>query len=73
MRPIACEEVLTAKNLPLERYFRVLETIAVSSEDLSVSAVADRCDLPLATAHRLRQNLQSADLVAGVGGKRRDY
>jgi DNA-binding IclR family transcriptional regulator len=74
MRRIAREKVLTAKNdLPLERYFRVLETIAVSGEGLSVSAVADRCDLPLATAHRLLQNLQSADLVAGVGGKRRDY
>jgi DNA-binding IclR family transcriptional regulator len=65
---------LTTKNdLPLERYFKVLESIAVSGEALGVSDIAQRCDLPLATAHRLLQNLQGADLVASAGGKRKDY
>jgi DNA-binding IclR family transcriptional regulator len=65
---------LTDKNnSPLERYFRVLETIAVSADGAGVSDIAERCDLPLATAHRLLQNLQSADLIASSGGKRKDY
>jgi len=64
----------TAKNdLPLERYFRILETIAVARGGLGVSDIAERCDLPLATAHRLLQNLQSADLIGTAGGKRKDY
>jgi DNA-binding IclR family transcriptional regulator len=65
---------LTTKNdLPLERYFRILETIAISGESLGVSDISERCDLPVATAHRLLQNLQSADLLASAGGKRKDY
>jgi DNA-binding IclR family transcriptional regulator len=60
-------------DLPLERYFRVLETIAASSEKLGVSDIAHQCDLPLATAHRLLQNLQGANLVAGAGANRKDY
>lgn len=65
---------LTAKSdLPLERYFKILETIAVSRDGLGVSDIAERCGLPLATAHRLLQNLQGADLLASAGGKRKDY
>jgi DNA-binding IclR family transcriptional regulator len=65
---------VTVKNdLPLERYFRILETIAVSKAGLGVSDIAERCDLPLATAHRLLQNLQGTDLIGSAGGKRKDY
>jgi DNA-binding IclR family transcriptional regulator len=64
----------TPKNdLPLERYFRILETVAVARGRLSVSDIADRCDLPLPTAHRLLSNLQSAELIATRGEKRKDY
>jgi len=60
-------------DLPLERYFRILETIAVARGGLGVSDIAERCDLPLATSHRLLQNLQSIDLIGTAGGKRKDY
>src|SRR5258708_38845080 len=58
---------------PLERYFSALESIAASVDGRSVSEIAESCDLPIATAHRLLQNLQHAGLVASSGSKRRDY
>jgi DNA-binding IclR family transcriptional regulator len=58
---------------PLERYFSALESIAASADGRSVSEIAESCDLPVATAHRLLQNLQQAGLVASGGAKRRDY
>jgi len=58
---------------PLERYFSALESIAASVDGRSVSEIAESCDLPIGTAHRLLQNLQQADLVTSNGGKRRDY
>ena len=58
---------------PLERYFSALESIAASADGRSVSEVAESCDLPIATAHRLLQNLEHAGLVASGGAKRRDY
>lgn len=58
---------------PLERYFSALECIAASSDGRSVSEIAQSCDLPIGTAHRLLQNLQQADLVASSGSKRKDY
>jgi DNA-binding IclR family transcriptional regulator len=60
-------------NSPLERYFRALESIAVSPGGLSVSEIAEACDLPIGTAHRLLQNLQRANLVLATGSKRKDY
>jgi DNA-binding IclR family transcriptional regulator len=65
---------LVRKNdSPLERYFSALESIAASVEGRSVSEIAESCDLPIATAHRLLQNLQHAGLVASSASKRRDY
>jgi DNA-binding IclR family transcriptional regulator len=58
---------------PLERYFSALESIAASADGRSVSEIAESCDLPIATAHRLLQNLQHAGLVVSGGAKRRDY
>jgi DNA-binding IclR family transcriptional regulator len=58
---------------PLERYFSALESIAASADGRSVSEVAESCDLPIATAHRILQNLEHAGLVASGGAKRRDY
>jgi DNA-binding IclR family transcriptional regulator len=67
-------ETLEAKpDLPLERYFRVLEAIAACREKLGVSDISHQCDLPLATSHRLLQNLESAGLVTSGGGYRKDY
>jgi DNA-binding IclR family transcriptional regulator len=63
----------TKNNSPLERYFRALESIAISADGLSVSEVAESCDLPVGTAHRLLQNLQSASLIVTSGGKRKNY
>lgn len=60
-------------DTPLERYFKVLEGIAVATNGLSVSEIADSCALPVGTAHRLVQNLQQAGLVVTGGGKRKDY
>jgi DNA-binding IclR family transcriptional regulator len=58
---------------PLERYFKALESIAVSVDGLSASDVAECCDLPVATAHRLLQNLRRSDLIARSGGARKEY
>lgn len=58
---------------PLERYFSVLESIASSANGRSVSELAENCDLPIGTAHRLLQNLEKADLVTSTASKRRDY
>ncbi|MBN9013056.1 MAG: IclR family transcriptional regulator [Rhizobiales bacterium] len=58
---------------PLERYFRALESIAISPHGLSVSEIAQTCDLPVGTAHRLLQNLQRSGLIATNGEKRKDY
>jgi len=60
-------------DTPLERYFSALESIAASADGRSVSEIAASCDLPIATAHRLLQNLHQAGLVASTGAKRRDY
>jgi len=58
---------------PLERYFKALESIAVSADGLSASDVADCRNLPVATAHRLLQNLQRSELIASSGGTRKEY
>lgn len=58
---------------PLERYIRILESIAVSSDGSNVSEIAQSCDLPIGTAHRLMQNLQQSGLIVAGGGKRKDY
>lgn len=58
---------------PLERYFRALEAVAIAPRGASVSEIAQSCDLPLGTAHRLLQNLLRAGLLANNGGRRKDY
>lgn len=63
----------TETESPLERYFRALECIAISTHGLSVSEIAQACDLPVGTAHRLLQNLQRAGLITTNGEKRKDY
>jgi len=65
--------LIRKSEAPLERYFSALESIAASVDGRSVSEVAESCDLPIATAHRLLQNLQHAGLVVSSGSKRRDY
>jgi DNA-binding IclR family transcriptional regulator len=65
--------VTSKSSSPLERYFKALESIAVSPEGLNVSEIAESCDLPVATAHRLLQNLKSANLVESSGANRKDY
>ena len=65
--------MIRKSEAPLERYFSALESIAASVDGRSVSEVAESCDLPVATAHRLLQNLQHAGLVVSSGSKRRNY
>ena len=65
--------MIRKSEAPLERYFSALESIAASVDGRSVSEVAQSCDLPVATAHRLLQNLQHAGLVVSSGSKRRNY
>ena len=65
--------MIRKSDSPLERYFSALESIAASIDGLSVSEIATSCDLPIATAHRLLQNLEHAGLVASGVAKRRDY
>jgi DNA-binding IclR family transcriptional regulator len=66
-------KLIRKSDSPLERYFGVLESIAGSVNGRSVSEIAETCDLPIGTAHRLLQNLQHAELVTSVGSKRKDY
>jgi DNA-binding IclR family transcriptional regulator len=66
-------KLIRESDSPLERYFGVLESIAASVNGRSVSEIAETCDLPIGTAHRLLQNLQHAELVTSVGSKRKDY
>lgn len=61
------------EDSPLERYFRALEAVAISTNGASVSEIAESCNLPLGTAHRLLQNLLRAGLLANNGGRRKDY
>jgi DNA-binding IclR family transcriptional regulator len=65
--------LIRKSETPLERYFSALESIAASINGRSVSEIAECCDLPIGTAHRLLQNLQHAGLVASTGSKRKDY
>jgi DNA-binding IclR family transcriptional regulator len=65
--------LIRKSDTPLERYFSALESIAASVDGRSVSEIAESCDLPIATAHRLLQNLQHAGLVVSGGAKRRHY
>jgi DNA-binding IclR family transcriptional regulator len=65
--------LIRKNDSPLERYFSALESIATSVDGQSVSEIAESCDLPIATAHRILQNLQHAGLVASSASKRRDY
>jgi DNA-binding IclR family transcriptional regulator len=52
------------KLKPLERYIRALEVVAAASEGIGVQEVAARCELPLATAHRLLHALLASGLIA---------
>ena len=58
-------------ELPLERYFNILENIAISGSELNTSAIAKTCDYPVGTTHRLLQNLLETQLLekSGNGGK----
>ncbi|MBZ7924166.1 helix-turn-helix domain-containing protein [Ensifer adhaerens] len=57
---------------PLERYIRILESIAVS-QACNVSEISQTCDLPIGTAHRLMQNLLQSGLIVAGGGKQKEY
>lgn len=58
---------------PLERYVGVLEAIAIAPEAVSLSELAERCDLPAGTSHRIIATLLKTGLVQPSNGKRRDY
>ncbi|MBZ7924261.1 IclR family transcriptional regulator [Ensifer adhaerens] len=58
---------------PLERYFKVLENIALLENGANVQGIAEACAYPIPTTHRLVQNLLSAGLVAGGGAKKMNY
>jgi DNA-binding IclR family transcriptional regulator len=66
-------KMATPEAAPLERYFRALEAVAISTKGASVSEIAATCDLPLGTAHRLLQNLLRTGLLANNGGRRKEY
>lgn len=65
--------VVSDRQPPLQRYMTALEAIAASGAGLTVSEVAERCALPIATAHRLLQTMQGAGLVTSEGGRRKTY
>jgi DNA-binding IclR family transcriptional regulator len=57
----------------LERYMRVLETIAIAPEPPSLSEIAHRCNLPVGTSHRILTTLVRTGLAQPSNSKRRDY
>ncbi|MZR30753.1 IclR family transcriptional regulator [Sneathiella litorea] len=58
-------------ELPLERYFSIIENIAISGSEMNTSAIAKICDYPVGTTHRLIQNLLETQLLekSDSGGK----
>lgn len=58
---------------PLERYFKLLEAVAISGDGASLTEIAEKSNLPLGTAHRLLQNLLRAGLLTNNDGRRKDY
>lgn len=52
------------KLKPLERYIRALEVVAAAGDGIGVREIAVRCELPLATAHRLLHGLLASRLIA---------
>jgi DNA-binding IclR family transcriptional regulator len=64
-------ENLTPRQMPLERYFTILEKVA-AHPGVSATEVAELCRFPFPTAHRLIQGLRKAGLLTG-GEKRKGY
>jgi DNA-binding IclR family transcriptional regulator len=60
------------KQTPLERYITMLETIA-SAADANLSELAELCDLPFSSAHRVLHTLLHSRLVVAANGKRGEY
>lgn len=61
------------KLTSLEKQVRALEAIGSSPNGLTLTEIAQRCSVPLATAHRIIYTLQQSGLVAATPGKRKDY
>ena len=60
-----------AKQSPLERYVLVLEEVAAANASgLSLSEIAQRCDLPVPSAYRIVQSLLKTDLLAARDGRK---
>jgi DNA-binding IclR family transcriptional regulator len=48
---------------PMDRAFAVLAAVAQSDRALSITEIAERCDLPVPTAHRLVAQLEQRELL----------
>lgn len=64
---------MPTKEPPLQRCMAVVEALAASRDGLTVSEVAERCALPIASAHRLLQTMQGAGFATGEGTRGRTY
>ncbi|GGC62168.1 IclR family transcriptional regulator [Chelatococcus reniformis] len=61
------------RHAPLERYFRVLEALALSGDGLTLMELARMLMLPKATMHRLLATMQRSELVGFAGEGRGRY
>ncbi|MGH2508544.1 MAG: IclR family transcriptional regulator [Ktedonobacteraceae bacterium] len=64
---------LAVRKPPLERYISTLEAIAMARDKLSLSEIALRCGLPIATTHRILSTLSKSGLIIPVGSRKRDF
>ncbi|WP_433755748.1 helix-turn-helix domain-containing protein [Nocardia sp. CA-135398] len=53
------------------RAFRILDSFDIEHQELSLSEIARRCEMPLSTAHRLLQELRDAPSAGYPGCARR--
>jgi DNA-binding IclR family transcriptional regulator len=61
------------KSPPLERYFRILETLGAFPEGLSLKELSDLLVLPKQSAHRLLATMQESGLVQTSSGRGQTY
>lgn len=57
------------KQVPLERYLSIIETIAASREGLSITDIAAISGLPKPTVHRLTRALVDAEVIIAEGSR----
>lgn len=56
---------------PLDRAFLILEVVSVAARPVSITEIANACELPLASVHRLAGHLEARQLLKRALGSKR--